>query len=729
MGLALSGGSARGFAHIGVLRVLEEAGLGVDAVAGTSMGAVVGALYSVGYSPSGLADVAAGRDWADLFRESVGRPSVWPGGPSEAERHQLSFPLRGGRPSLPTGLVAGQRVTQALARLTWHVHPVTDFSRLPIPFRAVATDLETGEAVVLSEGFLPLALRASLAVPSVFAPVKMGSRYLIDGGVARNLPAQDVRAMGADVVVCSDVTEPPEPADSVGSFLDVLEQTLSFQVERRAVEQRKLCDVLVRPRLGGLDTYGFDRAEEWTARGEEAARRHLGAIRALARRRGDGSRRSDGPPASDSVVVERVRVPDVPLDQARYLRRLLGAAARGRTTVGRIDEAVARVYDAGLYVRVVYRLDEPGAGADAPPPGPGAEAAAAAPDRASRGSEDGSPVAGPPRRDLVLETVRGGRDELRIGVRFESEHEVSLLLTADLHRLLDLGGFTQLEARLGEELHLEARHRLRPAFAPGFLLGVRGGYRRSPVELPAAPDGSPEQAAVEVGEASVLLGKLLGESGVAGLEVRAESFGQDPDQDGDGTGGDGTMVTVGARLAWDSRDRTAFAGRGVRADLRVEAAEEALGSDRSLARTWADVSAHLPLAPGWVAHGRATLGTTAGAEPPPHRIFRLGGMVPSQVFPRHLLTLPGLPAGRLAGSHVQRTGAGLRVEVAEDVFVGGSWAAGDARSSWALRPGDWVHGFALELGVRTALGPVRLSLADATAAGGPRLAVDAGGRF
>src|SRR5256885_206530 len=211
VGVALSGGAARGLAHIGVLKVLEEAGVPVDVITGTSMGSVVGGLYAVGYSAAQLDTIVRTEDWFRLLTDPVDRRDLAVDRKFTEDHYLLTLPIQRGGVKLPKSVVPGQRISQLLTGLTWSAHPVRDFRALPIPFAAVATDLETSWAVVLDHGFLPDAIRASMALPSVFSPVELAVTAVIDGGVNRNLPAQDVLALGADVLICSDVTDPLEP--------------------------------------------------------------------------------------------------------------------------------------------------------------------------------------------------------------------------------------------------------------------------------------------------------------------------------------------------------------------------------------------------------------------------------------------------------------------------------------------------------------------------------------
>src|SRR5256712_10025455 len=296
VGVALSGGAARGLAHIGVLKVLEEAGVAVDVITGTSMGRVVGGLYAVGYTAAQLDTIVRTEDWYRLLTDPVDRRDLAVDRKFTEDHYLVTLPIHRGGIKLPKSVVAGQRISQLLTRLTWSAHGVRDFRALPIPFAAVATDLETSKAVVLDHGFLPDAIRASMAIPSVFSPVELADTAVIDGGVVRNLPAQDARALGADVLICSDVTDPLEPRDSIVSLVDVLVQSVSFRVWDSAAEQRSKCAVLILPDVRGFSTFGFARASDVIARGEVAARAAPPQIEAALARR-PGSAAAPGPRA------------------------------------------------------------------------------------------------------------------------------------------------------------------------------------------------------------------------------------------------------------------------------------------------------------------------------------------------------------------------------------------------------------------------------------------------
>ena len=273
IGLVLSGGGARGAAHIGVIRALEEMQIPIDAVAGTSMGAVVGGLYCAGLSGAEIEQVFRKLDWQDLFRDRAPRRDlVYRRKQDDRSIYARgSLGLRYGEGvELPLGLVQGQKITQALRSATLRVADTKDFDRLPTPFRALATDLETGEPVVLDHGDLATVLRASMSAPGVLAPVEVGDRLLVDGGLVDNLPVELARSMGVDVLIVVDVSFPLASRDDLQSPLDVTNQMLGIMV-RRGTEASKAQlaarDVLIEPDLGSMATLDFGQVPDVMATG------------------------------------------------------------------------------------------------------------------------------------------------------------------------------------------------------------------------------------------------------------------------------------------------------------------------------------------------------------------------------------------------------------------------------------------------------------------------------
>jgi len=286
IGLVLSGGGARGAAHIGVLKVLEEAHVPVDAIAGTSMGAVVGGLYATGLSAADVERVMTSVDWQDAFRDRPPRTDLNFRRKLEDQNFLVKFPLglKGRRFRLPRGLVQGQKLTQILRSLTLPVAQIQKFDDLAIPFRAIATDIVTGDRVVLDHGDLTTAMRASLSAPGVFAPVDLDGRMLVDGGLSSNLPVDVAREMGVDILIVVDCGFPLQERGKLESVASVSNQMLAILIRHNTDMQRKTlkpADIVIDPQLGDFSSLDFTEHQKAMDLGEAAARGVLARLRAL----------------------------------------------------------------------------------------------------------------------------------------------------------------------------------------------------------------------------------------------------------------------------------------------------------------------------------------------------------------------------------------------------------------------------------------------------------------
>nr|WP_309491471.1 patatin-like phospholipase family protein [Trinickia mobilis] len=285
VGLVLSGGGARGYAHLGVLKVLEEDRIPVDCIASTSMGAVVGGLYASGMSAAEMEKRLENVNLADIAFDVSERAEL-PQSQREDERlyvGSLGFGPNGVK--LPAGLVQGNRFRALLQDWTSSVPGNQPFDKLPIPYRAIATNLRTGEKVVLDHGSLPQAIRASMALPGLFAPADVDGVTLVDGGLVSNLPIETARDMGANVVIAVDIGSPLRPLDALSSPADVMQQTLGILIHQNVARQRAqltASDVLIEPSLGNLSFTDFANARAAIAAGEAAARAALPSLQHLA---------------------------------------------------------------------------------------------------------------------------------------------------------------------------------------------------------------------------------------------------------------------------------------------------------------------------------------------------------------------------------------------------------------------------------------------------------------
>ena len=282
IGLVLSGGTARGLAHVGILKVLEEEKVPVEYVTGTSMGSIIGGLYSVGYTPDEIEKIASEMDWLALFNDSIERKGKGISRNLIEDRNTMVLPMENFVPKFPSGAVGGKSASEKLNELFFGVAEVNDFKKFPKKFALVATDLNTGEGVMIDKGSIATAIRSSLSLPSVFNPVQAGERLYVDGGVVRNLPVQDVKVLGADYTIGVNVGEgfskrDPEKLNIAGVISDSMTIAGRQEVER----QIRMLDLYMAPNLEKIESYDFGKVKEIIDAGEKVARENIESIRKL----------------------------------------------------------------------------------------------------------------------------------------------------------------------------------------------------------------------------------------------------------------------------------------------------------------------------------------------------------------------------------------------------------------------------------------------------------------
>jgi NTE family protein len=281
IGLVLSGGGAKGFAHVGILKEIDKAGLQIDYIGGTSMGAIVGGLYAVGYSGVQIEKIVSDTDFVSLLRDKLPRSSATFFEKEFGEKTVITLPVKKGIVGLPKAVSKGQNVLNFLFELLASVEGITDFKKLPIPFFCIATDVESGAGVLLEEGSLPLALRASSSFPTLLNPVVLDDKLLVDGGVANNFPASIMRSKGMDIIIGVDVEGRLYQKEKLNSVLDIMSQIISYQMYRKSDAEREKLDVYIHPDIYEFNVVGFDKKEEIVQKGIEEGKKFRAIFKEL----------------------------------------------------------------------------------------------------------------------------------------------------------------------------------------------------------------------------------------------------------------------------------------------------------------------------------------------------------------------------------------------------------------------------------------------------------------
>ncbi len=627
IGLVLSGGGARGGAHLGVIKVLEELRVPVDYVVGTSAGSIVGAAYASGLPLAEIEREMKSLSTASLFRDVTRADATFRRKADDAMNYL--GPEIGVGPdglALPKGAVAGVSMEALLRRLTRR-QSSTNFDRLTIPFRAVATDLVRSEMVVIGHGQLALAARASMAVPGAVNPVEIDGRLLVDGGLKRNLPVDVARAMGADVVIAVNIGTPLLRREDITSMLTVTDQVLRILTEEnvaRSVQEMTPRDVLLAPDLRTVNAADFDRLGDAAAAGEEAARAAADQLTRYSvpedtwRRLMQARAREEGDVA---LRIDEVRVVGTQVVNPDVVRATMDTQAGSRFDPAVIDRDIKRVYSQGDFESVNYTLtDEPGEG-----------------------------------RVLVAEVTEKswGPNYLRFGLALSSELEgnssFNLLashratwrnaLGAEWRNELQLGHQGRLLTEWYQPLNVEQR----------FFIAPRIEGHDDPFDIYNQDnDDSLRLARFRRREwaAGLDLGLALGTYGEARLGLMRGRV-----QIGDDTsfipaallGIDRQTGGVQARLRLDMLDSLRFPRSGYAADLKLLFSRRAFGADDTYTKAVVSAQAATHWGPHVLRAAVRAGGNLGGGSLPDDEVFQLGGF----------LQLSGYRTGQLLGTEMR----------------------------------------------------------------------------
>ncbi len=360
LGLVLSGGGAKGLAHIGVIRVLESQGIYPDYVTGTSMGALIGGLYSIGYTPDEMEEVVRNIEWDHLLTNSTPLSEITIEEKPFYGRYLLELGLEKGKIVLPRGLIEGQKLNELFSRLTRSVHHIHDFSEFPIPFACVASDISTGEKVILDHGFLPEAMRASMAIPSIFTTVEIDGKLLVDGGLVRNFPVQEARDMGADIVIGVFVSSDLNPKEELTNMIEVLSQSAFIFSAFDTREQSKLVDFLITPDLEGYYTQSFEEGLDIVKAGEVSALDLLDSIKTFKEKYLIGKemkparklRESEGYFISEIIVNGNEHI------DSEFILGKLNISPDTEISIDDIEKRIDLLYGTRYFTKINYIIDE-----------------------------------------------------------------------------------------------------------------------------------------------------------------------------------------------------------------------------------------------------------------------------------------------------------------------------------------------------------------------------------
>jgi len=360
IGLVLSGGGAKGIAHVGFLRVMEKAGIHPDYIAGTSMGSLVGALYAIGFSVDSIESLLHHQDWNEVLSNKINYRRLNMEEKKDYGEYIAEFPFYGWKPGLPSGAIKGQELELLFEKLTISVAGDSSFDQFYIPYRAVATDLLTGSAYVFSEGPLALAMRSSMSIPTIMQPVNYKVMMLVDGGLVENFPVSVAKDMGADIIIGVYTGGQLLPEEDLTSLIAILKQSSLMGGILDAKKQRKNVDIYIEPYLNDMSAADFNNADEFYKRGYDAAMKQLPELEALANYvnqfKPSYEKRTE---LTDSAFITEVDYSKIKERKYRKLaEEVLSPDLNTYLHVNDIKENVDRLYGTRLFRKVGYHFSK-----------------------------------------------------------------------------------------------------------------------------------------------------------------------------------------------------------------------------------------------------------------------------------------------------------------------------------------------------------------------------------
>jgi NTE family protein len=683
IGLALSGGGARGIAHVGVLKVLEEMRIPISCVTGTSMGSIVGGTFAAGTPPARLEELVLAANWDEIFRDQPPRDEISMRRKADDYKTLFApeFGVKDGGLALPKGVIAGVSIEAFFRVLAEPAMGINDFRTLPIPFEAMATDIETGDSVVLSRGSVAQVMRASMSVPGAIAPVEIDGRLLVDGGIANNLPIDQARTLCADVVIAVNISTPPLKRKDLTSALSVAGQLVNFLGKQTVDQQLKSMgskDVLIEPDLGDISAASFARSKDAIRIGEEATRAMAAALARYSVPPEQYAAHRATQVANRKMLgtVDEIRFEGLERINPEVLRALVETRPGEPLAEEKVGADLRRIYGRGDFESVDYRVDG---------------------------------VGGPRAMVIKPREKSWGPDYLRFGLGLESDFQgdnaFNLLVQYRKTALNRLGAEWLTEAQVGQDTHLYTEF-YQPLHEAGiwFISPSAGvGQITRPV---FNGDDKIAEYLIGAARAGVDFGAVLGTVGTVRLgaqwlQVDAKV------ETGSSALPSARELTAGPRAALviDQVDHAFFPRAGYRAIATAYAATKSFGSALNYQRLEGSAN----YAHSWGPHTlnlTASGGTDLGSAMPVYESFSLGGPLRLSAFRTGQFNGHEFAYGRLMYYN--------RIKALPDLLGSGVYAGAAAEVGWIKdrfdglpSPGTLYSG-SVFLGADTFAGPAYL---------------------
>lgn len=679
IGLVLSGGGAKGLAHIGVLKVLEEANIRPDYITGTSMGGIIGGLYAIGYTPAQLEQMVKAQNWEDLLLDVIPHNYVTIQEKEDKGNFALQIDINDYKIKLPSGMVKGQNLGLLLSKLTWHVQYEDDFNNFPIPFACVATNIETGEAVVLNKGLLPEALRATMSIPTAFTPIEIDEKLLVDGGVVRNLPVGEAKDMGADFIIGVNVGSPLRKKEKLNDLIAVMTQAIGFAGEKSVTEAENMCDILIKPDITGFSMTSFNKADSLIARGKKAALKQFDVLKTIGRKNNRASISVEQLKNEDKLPIVKIKTYGQKKVSSKLIRTKLKFDTPAMISIREIEKRVQRLYATGFFETVTYSLMP---------------------------IEEGL--------QLNVKLKEKLDDKLQLGLHYNSETEAGLVFNTVIRNKLFRGERFSLSALLSGFPQAKASYFIYTGYEPGIGLGIKASFHNYETFLfdPLVDNKKLLSAEFRSIRSSIELQSLITHSATIGVGFEKEFDDFE------------TIVTsdlplkeeyefssLYAYYIYDTISRKAYPEKGtyLKSTLKAISKGGLEFKDKNNYRMFlTNFKRYFKLSKSLTLIKGAKTGFTFGNDPHSVHYMLLGGN--TKTF-ENIIWFAGLNRFELAYKHILSDEWGLQYEVYDNLFLQGivKFASVDDDFDELFKASTFLVTYGLHLGWLSPIGPIELS--------------------
>ncbi len=686
VGLVLSGGGAKGFTYIGLLKVIQEAGLQVDYIGGTSIGSIIGGLYAVGYHPDSIAKMVRSIDWDALLTDQIDRKYIAFEEKEFAEKFILTLPIKNKSLAISPALYKGQEINLLLNHYFSPAFGVKDFNDLQTPFLCIGTDLFTGDPVILDSGYLPMAIRASMSIPGYFSPIDFNGRYLVDGGVVNNFPVKEVKDMGAEIIVAGD-DQPPlrTKREEFSSLPAVLDQIITFNREEANQVAKKLSNLYI-----PLDTrYGimdFSDHDSIIAFGERTSRMYFDQIKALA----DSLNRIEYKPLKPYLAtpVTNIRVNGLRIEGYRkmsrsYFKNYFDIDKDTVFTLAELDKNIRFMYGSRFFHSVDYEMDI---------------------DR--------------DKSELVIRVQEADPGYLSAGIHYDNDYGPSILINGSFRNVLGRRSKLFTDMVLGANPRIRAFYMLDNGARPG--IGAKAEFYQFRFNTYEKEEKVNEIKFTNY-KASVFLNYSLKNffNFRAGFEYEYFRFKQEVNID--------TLLSAYsdfssygnffAMFQADTRDRAFFPTTGSKSEIRVAYVMPLSNWTKDLFTSsfiaYVKYEFNHTLGKRFVLRPGIFAGSTLSAknEPPPQHWFGFGGLNPKQYISA-AIPFTGVQFIQRYGYHALALNVKLQYNFFRKLYATALLDVGS--NEYVLedvfKPENYIAGYGVSLGYDSFIGPVEFTL-------------------